>query len=89
MFWKDRRHDHPQEVLRKDRCHDHPQEVLVPLLRLLLDLLEVEAGCQPVSSQKIDTVPELISPPFQGQEIDSVTIVTNHQRDALVTKSTR
>jgi hypothetical protein len=36
---KDRRHDHPQEVLWKDRCHDHPQEVLVPLLRLLLDLL--------------------------------------------------
>jgi len=39
--------------------------------------------------QLLDAVPQSILPQFHGHEIDSVVSVTNHQRDALGTKSAR
>ena len=85
--WHNQCHAPLQEQLmfQKDRRHGHPQELLVPLLCLLLGLHEDKTGCRPWVSP-IDAVTELISPPFQGP---GVTIVMNHQRDVLVTKSTR
>ena len=58
---------------------EHPLLLVLPLLVKGNDVV----------TRTLDAVPQSILPQFHGHEIDSVVSVTNHQRDALGTKSAR
>jgi hypothetical protein len=86
-LWQNFRHVH---------YHEHPLLLVLPLLvkgndtvtRTLNDVVTRTLDTVPKMGT-LDAVPQSILPQFHGHDIDSVVSVTNHQRDALGTKSTR